>query len=76
MNIHREPSVVDPNRERLHLGLRRRIWWTAFVSIIDTIVYGYNKTLRTLQKRLSALILVPNFRIFSTVDFQIPKNCR
>ncbi|KAF2854208.1 hypothetical protein T440DRAFT_442756 [Plenodomus tracheiphilus IPT5] len=30
MNIHREPSVDDPNRNRLELGLRRRIWWTAF----------------------------------------------
>ncbi|KAI8940642.1 hypothetical protein NX059_001912 [Plenodomus lindquistii] len=30
MNVHREPSVDDPNRDRLQLGLRRRIWWTAF----------------------------------------------
>ncbi|KAH7357501.1 fungal-specific transcription factor domain-containing protein [Pyrenochaeta sp. MPI-SDFR-AT-0127] len=30
MNIHREPSANDPSRERLKLGLRRRIWWTAF----------------------------------------------
>lgn len=32
MNIHREPAMDDPNRERMNLGLRRRIWWTAFVS--------------------------------------------
>ena len=32
MNIHREPASDDPNRERINLGLRRRIWWTAFVS--------------------------------------------
>lgn len=32
MNIHREPSADDPNRSRINLGLRRRIWWTAFVS--------------------------------------------
>ncbi|KAH7406401.1 major facilitator superfamily domain-containing protein [Phaeosphaeria sp. MPI-PUGE-AT-0046c] len=30
MNIHREPSLDDPSRQRLQLGLRRRIWWTAF----------------------------------------------
>lgn len=30
MHIHREPSADDPNRERMQLGLRRRIWWTAF----------------------------------------------
>lgn len=33
MNIHREPAVDDPSRDRLNLGLRRRIWWTAFVSL-------------------------------------------
>jgi hypothetical protein len=32
MNFHREPALGDPNRERLDLGLRRRIWWTVFVS--------------------------------------------
>ncbi|KAF2820572.1 MFS general substrate transporter [Ophiobolus disseminans] len=30
MNIHREPALDDPSRERINLGLRRRIWWTAF----------------------------------------------
>ncbi|PSN67421.1 MFS general substrate transporter [Corynespora cassiicola Philippines] len=30
MNIHREPARDDLNRSRLELGLRRRIWWTAF----------------------------------------------
>ncbi|KAF2792851.1 hypothetical protein K505DRAFT_245789 [Melanomma pulvis-pyrius CBS 109.77] len=30
MNIHREPALEDPHRDRLDLGLRRRIWWTAF----------------------------------------------
>ncbi|KAH8695730.1 fungal-specific transcription factor domain-containing protein [Phaeosphaeriaceae sp. PMI808] len=30
MNIHREPLFDDTNRERIDLGLRRRIWWTAF----------------------------------------------
>jgi hypothetical protein len=32
MNIHREPAISDPQRNRIDLGLRRRIWWTAFVS--------------------------------------------
>lgn len=32
MNLHREPSVDDANRLRLNLSLRRKIWWTAFVS--------------------------------------------
>lgn len=32
MNLHREPSLNDPNRARINLSLRRRIWWTAFVS--------------------------------------------
>ena len=32
MNIHREPSIDDAHRDRMDLGLRRRIWWTAFVS--------------------------------------------
>jgi Fungal specific transcription factor domain len=32
MNIHREPPEGDPLRDRLSLGLRRRIWWTVFVS--------------------------------------------
>ncbi|KAH3951140.1 hypothetical protein HBH70_097890 [Parastagonospora nodorum] len=30
MNIHREPGQGDPSRQRLQMGLRRRIWWTAF----------------------------------------------
>lgn len=32
MNLHREPSLHDPNRARINLSLRRRIWWTVFVS--------------------------------------------
>lgn len=32
MNLHREPSVDDPLREQLSLSLRRKIWWTSFVS--------------------------------------------
>lgn len=32
MNIHREPSLDDASRHQLRVGLRRRIWWTAFVS--------------------------------------------
>ena len=35
MNIHREPAIDDPSRSRVNLGLRRRIWWTAFVSIVS-----------------------------------------
>lgn len=31
-NVHRHPSSDHPNLQRLNLGLRRRIWWTAFVS--------------------------------------------
>jgi hypothetical protein len=34
MNFHREPGVEDPRRGMVDLSLRRRIWWTAFVSII------------------------------------------
>ncbi|KAJ4374053.1 hypothetical protein N0V83_002792 [Neocucurbitaria cava] len=30
MNIHREPVLDDANCDRMDLGLRRRIWWTAF----------------------------------------------
>ncbi|KAK4120117.1 hypothetical protein N657DRAFT_693266 [Parathielavia appendiculata] len=30
MNFHREPSPHYPHRDALNLGLRRRIWWTAF----------------------------------------------
>jgi hypothetical protein len=36
MNIHREPATDDPSRSRVNLGLRRRIWWTAFVSIVSS----------------------------------------
>ena len=32
MNIHREPAPGDPYRIQLDLSLRRRIWWTAYVS--------------------------------------------
>jgi hypothetical protein len=32
MNIHREPPAGHPSRERLDLGVRRRLWWTVFVS--------------------------------------------
>lgn len=32
MNLHREPPADHPLREQLSLSLRRRIWWTAFVS--------------------------------------------
>lgn len=32
MNIHREPPEGHPLRGRLDLSLRRRIWWTVFVS--------------------------------------------
>ena len=32
MNLHREPSLNDPNQARVNLSLRRSIWWTAFVS--------------------------------------------
>jgi hypothetical protein len=30
MNIHREPGPNHPSLDGLNLGLRRRIWWTAF----------------------------------------------
>jgi len=32
MNIHREPALDETHRDGMNLGLRRRIWWTAFVS--------------------------------------------
>lgn len=32
MGLHREPSSESPLRTRPNLSLRRRIWWTAFVS--------------------------------------------
>lgn len=33
MGIHREPPIGDPVRARLDLSVRRKIWWTAFVSL-------------------------------------------
>jgi transcription elongation factor Elf1 len=32
MGVHREPPIGDPLRARLDMSIRRRIWWTAFVS--------------------------------------------
>lgn len=32
MNLHREPALDSPMRANLSLSVRRRIWWTAFVS--------------------------------------------
>lgn len=32
MNFHREPPEGNPLRDRLRLSLRRKIWWTVFVS--------------------------------------------
>lgn len=32
MNIHREPSGGHPLRHQINISLRRRVWWTAFVS--------------------------------------------
>lgn len=32
MGVHREPPIGDPLRARLDMSVRRRIWWTAFVS--------------------------------------------
>lgn len=32
MDIHRELSVGRTNSERQELSLKRRIWWTVFVS--------------------------------------------
>jgi hypothetical protein len=32
INVHREPPESEPMREKLQLSLRRRLWWTVFVS--------------------------------------------
>lgn len=45
MNIHREPSFNDPKRGRLDLGLRRRIWWTAFVGHLKHIPFQLKQVL-------------------------------
>lgn len=34
MNMHREPTTAHPLRTEYMLSVRRRIWWTAFVSIL------------------------------------------
>lgn len=44
MNFHREPALDEPNRSRLNLGLRRRIWWTIFVSRPETLESSYRCT--------------------------------
>lgn len=33
MNMHREPTTTHPLRTEYMLSIRRRIWWTAFVSV-------------------------------------------
>lgn len=33
MNIHREPGEHHQHKDQLDLSLRRRIWWTVFVSL-------------------------------------------
>jgi hypothetical protein len=38
MNVHREPPEADPTRDRLQLSLRRRLWWTVFVSHPDFLI--------------------------------------
>ncbi|OHE98646.1 hypothetical protein CORC01_06097 [Colletotrichum orchidophilum] len=37
MNLHREPTASQVVSGNLNLGLRRRIWWTAFVSGSKTV---------------------------------------
>jgi hypothetical protein len=58
MNIHREPSLNHPYRHRLDLSLRRRVWWTVFVSNIsptsDTFVGKTNIELQA-RERITAL---------------------
>lgn len=34
MNLHRQPSL-DPKRSDHTFGMRRRIWWTAFVRVLS-----------------------------------------
>ncbi|KAF3800172.1 putative transporter [Colletotrichum gloeosporioides] len=37
MNLHREPASEHISGSNLKLGLRRRIWWTAFVSFYELL---------------------------------------
>lgn len=42
MDLHREPSPSAMKNSRLTeyvLSIRRRIWWTAFVSVYDSLLY-------------------------------------
>lgn len=39
MGIHREPPPESPLHVQLNLSLRRRIWWTAFVSLPDWMTW-------------------------------------
>lgn len=39
MGFHREPPLDSPLRARLDLSTRRRIWWTAYVSMTECRSY-------------------------------------
>lgn len=49
MNLHREPATAHPMRTEHILSVRRRIWWTAFVSASS----------RVLVDRISSLLTCP-----------------
>jgi hypothetical protein len=38
MNVHREPSETDSVRDSSQLSLRRRLWWTVFVSHTSSLI--------------------------------------
>lgn len=39
LNMHREPTTPHPLRTEYMLSVRRRIWWTAFVSVLNLFVF-------------------------------------
>lgn len=53
INVHREPPEGDALRERLQLSLRRRLWWTVFVSFpmrLSFCIYIANHGIRQRQE--------------------------
>ncbi|KFY06538.1 hypothetical protein V492_07978 [Pseudogymnoascus sp. VKM F-4246] len=54
MNFHRERSLGLNRKDSLDLSLRRRIWWTAFVST-DLLYYPTNTDVFKARERLTAL---------------------
>lgn len=54
MNFHRESSLDPYRRDNLDFSLRRRIWWTAFVSINPFLNFINTNSFKA-RERLTAL---------------------